>query len=108
MTSSTSYAESPQIPELLYEMGARMKKMSIWIWIVMVSSIIASILGSIPMIIGIMVDEEIVYYIGVGIFVLLMLGVSCLGFYLLYLYWQYMNSVKDLRDATGDPLFEKV
>ncbi len=108
MTSSTSFAESPQIPELLYEMGARMKKLSTWYWIVMGASIIASILGSIPMVIGIIIYEEIVYYIGVGIFALLMLGVSCLSLYLLYLYWQYMDSIKDLRDTTSDPLFEKV
>ena len=27
------YEESPQIPELFYEMGARMKKYSTWLWI---------------------------------------------------------------------------
>jgi len=108
MTSSTSFAESPRIPNLLYEMGARMKKMSTWIWIVMGSTLVASFLGGIPLIVGTIIYEEIVIFIGAGIFVLLMLGVSCLGLYLLYLFWQYMNSVKDIRDATGDPLFEKV
>ncbi len=112
MTSSTSYAESPQIPELLYELGARMKKMSTWFWIVMGSAFIGSIIGSIPFIISIfMYDYDammILMYIGIGLMGLVSLCISCLGLYSLYLFWQYMNSVKDIRDATGDPIFEKV
>ncbi|MHA1719594.1 MAG: hypothetical protein ACTSWX_05780 [Promethearchaeota archaeon] len=98
----------PQIPEILYEMGARMKKYSTWTWIILGSSIVVSILASISMIIGIFINEEIIFYIGAGIGGLLMLLLSCVGLYLLYLYFQYMNSIKDLRDATNDPVFEKV
>ncbi len=98
----------PQIPEILYEMGARMKKYSTWNWIILGSSIIVSILVLIPIIIGTIIYEEIVIYIGAGIGMLLALLLSCVGLYLLYLYFQYMNSIKDLRDATNDPVFEKV
>jgi len=108
MTSSTSYAQGPPIPDLLYEMGAKMKKISTWFWIIMVGAVVAFTLGGIPLIIGSIIYNEILLYIGAGIMVLLSLCFGCLGLYSLYLFFQYMNSVKDIRDATGDPLFEKV
>ena len=108
MVSSTSFAESPQIPDILYEMGARMKKYSTWFWIVMGSAIAVSIIGSIPFIIFAFVYEEFILYIGFGLIGLLTLCLSCISLYNLYLYFQYLKSVKDLRDATNDPVFEKV
>lgn len=108
MTSSTSYAESPRIPEVLYEMGSRMKKFSNWIWIVAIASFFGIGIGSIPLIIGLAIYDEITMIIGAVILFLATLVISCLGLYLVYLYYQYMNSIKDIRDATGDPLFEKI
>ena len=108
MTSSTSFAESPQIPELLYEMGAKMKKYSTWYWIIIGASIVVSILSTILLVIGSLIMDEIVMIIVMGISGLLFLGLLCLSIYPLVLYYQYMNSIKDLRDATNDPIFEKV
>ena len=86
MASSTSYAESPQIPELLYEMGARMKKMSTWYWIILGASIVVSIISIIPIIIGTLIMDETTLYIGMGIAGLLCLGLLCLSIYPLVLY----------------------
>ena len=109
MASATSYAQLPPIPDLLYDMGAKLKKMSTWFWIVMGTSIIGITIASIPFFIWLFImGYEFILYIGIGLMVLVLLIVSCLGLYALILYWQYMNSVKNLRDATGDPLFEKV
>jgi len=108
MTSSTSFAESPQIPELLYEMGARMKKYSTWYWIIIGCSIIVSFLSTIIMIVGPLIGDYIVMIVGMVIAGLLCLGLICISIYPLYLFYTYMNSVKDIRDATNDPVFEKV
>ena len=108
MTSSTSYAQLPPIPDLLYEMGAKLKKMSTWFWITFVCAFIGIIIGFIPFILYWFLWEEFFIWIGIGLLGLFLLIISCLGLYSLYLQWQYMNTVKDLRDATGDPLFEKV
>ncbi len=108
MVTSTSFAQGPPIPDLLYEMGAKLKKMSTWFWIVAICATAGSIIASIPYIIYMVIWEEFMLYIAFGLFGLVLLIVSCLGIYSLVLYWQYMETVKNLRDATADPLFEKV
>ena len=107
MVESDSYEESPQIPELFYEMGAKMKKYSTWLWITfgvgIVSGFFILVAGTIW---GIVQDDWIMYvFIGVsGLFGLIM---SCIGLISLIVYFQYIVSIRDIRDATGDPVFEK-
>ena len=105
---SDTYEEPLQIPELFYEMGARMKKYSTWFWITIGVGIVFGGIALVTSIIGGIVQEDwsmILMIIGLSLFGLVM---SCIGLISLIIYWQYMTSVKDIRDATGDPVFEKV
>jgi len=102
------YEESPQIPELFYEMGARMKKYSTWLWITLGTGVVFGGIALIASIIGGIVQEDWSMFIMIGALSLFGLAISCIGLISLIVYWQYMTSVKDIRDATGDPIFEKV
>lgn len=102
------YKESPQIPELFYEMGARMKKYSTWMWITLGVGVVFGFIALVTSTIGYIFQEDwsmILMICGLSLFGLAM---SCVGLISLIVYWQYMTSIKDIRDATGDPIFEKV
>ncbi len=105
---SDTYEEIVQIPELFYELGTKMKKMSTWFWITLGAGIIFGTIAIVTSIIGGIMMEDwsmILMIVGVGLFSLVM---GCVGIITLIIYWQYLSSVKDIRDATGDPIFEKV
>ena len=108
MTEENMYEESPQIPELFYEMGARMKKFSIWLWISLGAGVVSGFFILIAGIVWGIIQDDIAMFIFVGVAGLFSLIMSCIGLISLIIYWQYMTSVKDIRDATGDPIFEKV
>ncbi len=102
------YEESPQIPELFYEMGARMEKYSTWLWITLGVGVVFGGIALIASIIGGIVQEDWSMFLMIGALSLFSLVMSCIGLISMIIYWQYLGSVKDIRDATGDPIFEKV
>ncbi len=105
---SDTYEEPLQIPELFYEMGARMKKYSLWFWITLGVAVVFGGIALVASIIGGIVQEDWSLFLMIGALSLFGLVMSCIGLLSLIIYWQYMTSVKDIRDATSDPVFEKV
>ncbi|QEE15212.1 hypothetical protein DSAG12_01036 [Promethearchaeum syntrophicum] len=103
-----TYEEAPQIPELFYELGAKMKKYSLWMWIILGTGLVCGFFILVAGIVwGIVQDDiaMIVFFSVLGLFGLIF---SCIGIISLVMYWQYLGSVKNIRDATADPIFEKV
>jgi len=105
---SDTYEEPLQIPELFYEMGARMKKYSTWFWITLGVAIVSGFFIGIAGAVWGFVQEDWIMFTFFGVAGLFSLIMACIGLISLIIYWQYMTSVKDIRDATGDPVFEKV
>jgi len=106
---SDTYEEPQQIPELFYEMGAKMKKYSLWFWITLgVGIVSAFFVGIAGILYGVLWYEDWLLYVFIGVSGLFGLIMSCIGLINVIIYWQYMTSVKEIRDATGDPVFEKV
>ena len=85
-----------------------MKKHSTWLWVVLGAGLVSGFFILVAGIVwGIMQDDiaMIVFFSISGFFGLIM---SCLGLISLIIYFKYLVSVKDIRDATSDPVFEKV
>ncbi len=106
--NSNIIEESPQIPELFYEMGAKMKKYSTWMWITLGIGLVCGFFILVAGSVWGIIQDDFAMFVFIGVASLFSLIISCIGLISLIIYWQYMTSVKNIRDATGDPIFEKV
>ena len=102
------YEKKPQIPELFYEMGAKMKKLSTWLWITIGTGLICGFFILVASIVWGIMQDDISMYVFIGVSGLFGLIFSCIGLITLIKYFQYLGAVKNVRDGTGDPVFEKV
>ncbi|MHA1475079.1 MAG: hypothetical protein ACTSRX_02180 [Promethearchaeota archaeon] len=103
-----TYEESPQIPELFYELGAKMKKYSTWMWITLGVGLVCGFFILVAGIVWGIMQDDIAMFIFIGVASLFGLIISCIGLISFIIFIQYLGAVKNVRDGTGDPVFEKV
>lgn len=105
---SETYEEPLQIPELFYELGAKMKKLSTWFWITLIVVAVSMFFITAAGTVWGLVRDDTAMFVFIGVAGFFSLVMSCIGLLNLIVYWHYLVALKEIRDATGDPVFEKV